>query len=75
TTNVPVRFPFGYGLNYAAFTDSDLTADETGVQFTVTNDSDVSGSTVAQLYVSGPSEGVLRAARELKGFAKVQLDV
>lgn len=74
TINVPVRFPFGYGLSYATFTYSDLTADETGVQFTVTNDSDVSGATVAQLYVSGPSEGVLRPARELKGFAKVQLD-
>lgn len=66
TANVPVRFPFGYGLGYAAFAYSDLTADETGVQFTVTNDSDVAGATVAQLYVTGPSEGVLRPARELK---------
>ena len=75
TANVPVRFPFGYGLSYATFTYSNLTADETGVQFTVTNDSDVPGATVAQLYVTGPSDGVLRPARELKGFAKVQLDV
>lgn len=74
TANVPVRFPFGYGLSYATFTYSNLTADETGVQFTVTNDSDVPGATVAQLYVTGPSEGVLRPARELKGFVKVQLD-
>ena len=74
TANVPVRFPFGYGLSYATFTYSDLTADETGVQLTVANDSDVPGATVAQLYVTGPSEGVLRPARELKGFAKVQLD-
>lgn len=74
TANVPVRFPFGYGLSYATFTYSNLTADETGVQFTVTNDSDVPGATVAQLYVTGPSDGVLRPARELKGYAKVQLD-
>ena len=74
TANVPVRFPFGYGLSYATFTYSNLTADETAVQFTVTNDSDVPGATVAQLYVTGPSDGVLRPARELKGFAKVQLD-
>ena len=74
TANVPVRFPFGYGLSYATFTYSNLTADETGVQFTVTNDSDVPGATVAQLYVTGPSDGVLRPAHELKGFAKVQLD-
>ena len=74
TANVPVRFPFGYGLSYATFTYSDLTADETGVRLTVANDSDVPGATVAQLYVTGPSEGVLRPARELKGFVKVQLD-
>lgn len=78
TADVPVRFPFGYGLSYSTFTYGDLVADETGVQFTVTNDSDVPGSTVAQLYVSGPSRtgdvGVLRPIRELKGFAKVTLD-
>ncbi|KAA8825551.1 beta-glucosidase GluB [Bifidobacterium myosotis] len=78
TADVPVRFPFGYGLSYSTFTYGDLVADETGVQFTVTNDSDVPGSTVAQLYVSGPSRtgdaGVLRPTRELKGFAKVTLD-
>ncbi|MBW3091097.1 beta-glucosidase GluB [Bifidobacterium miconisargentati] len=84
TAGVPVRFPFGYGLSYSTFTYTGLTADETGVQFTVTNDSDVPGATVAQLYVSGPSRtelgtgeptgGVLRPARELKGFVKVELD-
>ncbi|PST48484.1 glycosyl hydrolase [Bifidobacterium callitrichos] len=83
TAGVPVRFPFGYGLSYSTFTYSNLTADETGVTVTVTNDSDVSGSTVVQLYVSGPSRaaasgrhaasGVLRPVRELKGFAKVAL--
>lgn len=83
TAGVPVRFPFGYGLSYSTFTYTGLTADETGVQFTVTNDSDVPGATVAQLYVAAPSRtelgtgetaGVLRPARELKGFVKVELD-
>ena len=82
TAGVPVRFPFGYGLSYSTFTYSNLTADETGVTVTVTNDSDVPGATVVQLYVSGPSRsrqgdgdasGVLRPTRELKGFAKVTL--
>ncbi|KFJ01441.1 glycoside hydrolase family 3 C-terminal domain-containing protein [Bifidobacterium stellenboschense] len=87
TAGVPVRFPFGYGLSYATFTMTGLVADETGVTVTVSNDSDVAGATVVQLYVSGPScgaagahagadgahgaAGVLRPARELKGFAKV----
>ena len=73
TAGVDVRFPFGYGLSYSTFSYTNLLADETGVEFTVTNDSDVAGATVAQLYVSGPSDGVLRPVRELKGFTKVWL--
>ena len=82
TVGADVRFPFGHGLSYATFSYSGLVADDTGVSFTVTNESDVPGATVAQLYVSGPSasseagverKGVLRPARELKGFAKVEL--
>lgn len=74
TADVPVRFPFGYGLSYSTFSYSDLKVDEKGVEFTVTNDSDVPGSTVAQMYVRGPKNGVLRPDRELKGFLKVRLD-
>ena len=74
TAGVPVRFPFGYGLSYSSFSYADLKVDDNGVEFTVTNDSDVPGATVAQLYVRGPQGGVLRPDRELKGFAKVQLD-
>lgn len=74
TVSMPVRFPFGYGLSYSTFTYSGLVADETGVEFTITNDSDVAGATVAQLYVRGVEGGVLRPARELKGFRKVWLD-
>ncbi|MBT1175829.1 glycoside hydrolase family 3 C-terminal domain-containing protein [Bifidobacterium sp. LC6] len=82
TAQVPVRFPFGYGLSYSSFTYSNLAADDTGVTCTITNDSDVPGATVAQLYVTGPSRtaqgdgnaaGVLRPACELKGFVKVTL--
>ena len=74
TAGVPVRFPFGYGLSYSSFSYADLKVDDNGVEFTVTNDSDVPGATVAQLYVRGPKGGVLRPDRELKGFVKVQLD-
>lgn len=73
TAGVPVRFPFGYGLSYATFAYSDLHVDEQGAHITVTNTSDIAGATVVQMYVSGPSQGVLRPVRELKGFAKVEL--
>lgn len=74
TAGVPVRFPFGYGLSYATFAFSNLSADHDGVSLTVTNTSNTAGASVVQLYVRGPEHGVLRPARELKGFVKVQLD-
>ncbi len=73
TADVAVRFPFGYGLSYSTFTYSSMKATEDGVDVIVSNDSDVAGATVVQLYVRGPRGGVLRPDRELKGFAKVQL--
>ncbi|MCO6559230.1 MAG: glycoside hydrolase family 3 C-terminal domain-containing protein [Bifidobacterium sp.] len=74
TAGVPVRFPFGYGMSYSAFTYSGLASDENGITFTVTNDSDIPGATVAQMYVRGPVGGAMRPDRELKGFKKVFLD-
>ncbi|KFI44998.1 beta-glucosidase [Bifidobacterium bohemicum] len=73
TAKVPVRFPFGYGLSYSSFTYSDLACDDSGVSFAVTNDSDVPGATVAQMYVRGVAGGAMRPALELKGFMKVGL--
>ncbi|MEE8737347.1 MAG: glycoside hydrolase family 3 C-terminal domain-containing protein [Bifidobacterium sp.] len=73
TAGIPVRFPFGYGLSYSTFTFHDVSVDGDGVSFTISNDSDVSGTTTAQLYVRGPKNGVLRPDRELKGFVTVDL--
>lgn len=39
----------------------------------MTNDSDIPGATVAQMYVRGPQGGAMRPDRELKGFKKVFL--
>ncbi|WP_418969294.1 glycoside hydrolase family 3 C-terminal domain-containing protein [Alloscardovia omnicolens] len=73
TRNIPVRYPFGFGLSYSTFEYSALTVDDSGVTFTVTNTSDIAGSDVAQLYVHPAHSGVLRPARELKGFQRVEL--
>lgn len=73
TQNVPVRYPFGYGLSYSKFEYSALSVDDLGVTFTMTNTSDVDGADVAQLYVHHSNSGVLRPARELKGFQRVEL--
>ncbi|KAB8291979.1 glycoside hydrolase family 3 C-terminal domain-containing protein [Bifidobacterium avesanii] len=79
TADAPVRYPFGFGLGYAAFRYSDLAVDDAGTSFMLTNTSAVEGAEAAQLYVSGPdapaggATRVAHVARELKGFAKVRL--
>lgn len=69
----PVRYPFGHGLSYTSFTYSDLMIDGQTARFHITNSGTLSGSEVAQLYISPPKTGLHRPRRELKGFVKVSL--
>lgn len=69
----PVRYPFGHGLSYTSFIYSDLQIDGRTLRFNITNSGAVSGSEVAQLYISPPETGLHRPRRELKGFVKVSL--
>lgn len=73
TANVPVLFPFGFGLSYTIFEYSDLTVSEKEAAFTLKNTGKMDGAEVAQLYVSKTDGGVFRPAKELKGFQKVFL--
>lgn len=75
---VEPRYPFGYGLSYTEFAYSGLSvtpsADGADVEFTVTNTGSRAGAEVAQVYVAPTHDsGVLRPARELKGFEKLRL--
>lgn len=69
-------FPFGFGLSYTKFTYNDLRVEKDRVEFTVTNAGKRAGAEIAQLYVSPKDvkDGVFRAVKELKGFAKVELE-
>ncbi len=73
TANVPVLYPFGFGLSYTSFEYSGITVDENGISFTIKNTGDRDGAEVAQMYVSLPGARVFRPAKELKGFKKVFL--
>ena len=73
TADVPVLFPFGYGLSYTTFAYSDLKVTDKKATFTLTNTGDRDGAEVAQLYVSAQCKGVYRPVKELKGFQKVFL--
>ncbi|QPC77119.1 hypothetical protein HYE68_007871 [Fusarium pseudograminearum] len=77
--NRDVNFPFGHGLSYTTFTFSDLKVSwEDGkltTNVTIHNTGSVRGAEVAQLYVRPLQNAkVNRPVKELKGFAKVELD-
>ncbi|PVU83566.1 glycosyl hydrolase [Cellulomonas sp. WB94] len=73
TAQVPVAFPFGFGLSYTTFAYSDLSATADEATVTVTNTGAVAGADVVQLYVHRVSPGVHRPVRTLAGFARVSL--
>lgn len=78
---MPVLFPFGYGLSYTTFAYSNPQVSATafkdvdGVTVTVdvTNTGSVAGKETVQLYVHDQKSGLVRPYKELKGFAKVDL--
>ncbi len=77
----PVLFPFGYGGSYTTFAYSGLRVssktfrdvDGITVSVDVTNTGSVAGKEVVQLYVHDQKAAVVRPPKELKGFAKVEL--
>ena len=78
STNVPVRYPFGYGLSYTRFATTGLAvesngADQASVSVTVQNTGERAGKHVIQVYVSTAAGPVRRPVRELRAFAKVEL--
>ena len=73
TAQVPVLFPFGYGLSYTTFEYADLKVTEKEATFTIKNTGKMNGAEVAQLYVHAVNPTVYRPNKELKGFAKVFL--
>ncbi|MFO7631265.1 MAG: glycoside hydrolase family 3 C-terminal domain-containing protein [Caldilinea sp.] len=76
-----VLFPFGHGLSYTTFGYSkpDVSAatlrDVDGVTLTVnvTNTGEMAGKEVVQVYVHDRTSKLVRPVKELKGFAKVEL--
>ena len=79
-SNDPV-YPFGYGLSYTHFTYSDLSLSKTSLKgdqqltatVTVTNDGQLEGKEVVQLYIRDLVGSITRPVSELKGFQKLDL--
>ena len=79
--NMPVLFPFGYGLSYTSFAYRNLRLSASEIRdnepltvsVDVTNTGSAFGKEVVQLYVADRESTAIRPVRELKGFEKVAL--
>ena len=75
-----VNYPFGFGLTYADFSITDENVIVTGsgrerevrVTATVTNNGEMPGKEVVQVYVSVPQTNLTQPKRELAGFYKTK---
>ena len=75
--DVPVSYPFGYGLSYTTFEYSDAKIEQKNdiydVTVTIKNTGDHEGKEVVELYVAAPdSKAANKPAKELKAFAKTK---
>lgn len=81
TKEMPVRYPFGYGLSYTTFAYSGLQlsakeikdTDKLTVSLKVKNTGAVAGKEVVELYVADHTGAAFRPVKELKNFVKVEL--
>ena len=74
---VPVSYPFGFGLSYTTFEYSDAkisqTDDAVTVTVTVKNAGEREGKEVVELYIAAPdAKAANKPAKELKAFAKTK---
>ena len=74
TANIPVMYPFGYGLSYTEFKYSDIEADRNKVSFYIENTGKFAGEEITQLYIGLKESNIFRSKLELKGFEKVYLN-
>ena len=75
--DVPVSYPFGFGLSYTTFEYSDAKIAEKDdayeVSVTVKNTGSLEGKEVVELYISAPdNKAANKPAKELKAFAKTK---
>ena len=69
-----VNYPFGYGLSYSKFVYSNLVVEDNNVKFDLTNNSNIKGSEIVQLYVRAKDSKIYRPFKELRAFEKVSLE-
>ncbi len=77
TYDIPVRYPFGYGLSYTSFGYRDFTVIDEGdclaARVFVKNTGATAGQETVQLYADPPQSAFLKPTRALVAFVKVSL--
>lgn len=81
TADIPVLYPFGYGLSYTTFEFSDLKLssenirddDKLTITFKVKNTGETDGAEVCQLYIGANENKIYRPEKELRAFTKIFL--
>jgi beta-glucosidase len=71
--DMPVKYPFGYGLSYTSFTYKNFSVDENGIKVTIANTGKFPGKEIVELYIGKKDSKIFRPAKELKGFRKTML--
>lgn len=75
TFDVPVRYPFGYGLSYTKFaieSEANLEGSNVVLKAQVTNTGAYTGKEVVQVYVSCPDGKLKKEYQRLAGFEKTK---
>ncbi len=78
---MPVLFPFGFGLSYTSFEYSNAKVSKTSfkdmdgvtISVDITNTGKITGKEIVQVYIHDQKSALVRPEKELKGFAKVEL--
>ncbi len=77
TFNVPVKYPFGFGLSYSSFKYSDLTTsisnNHLNISFKLKNIGNIDTKEVIQIYIGAPKTSVFKPKKELRYFDKIAL--
>lgn len=82
TKKIKPLFAFGYGLSYTSFNIANIALDKAKysenemikVSVDIVNTGNVAGAEVVQVYTGMPKSKVTRSVKELKGFAKKEVN-